>query len=73
MFRLPHLKHVILIGEKTVAPGTHHISDVMDLGSEADRFTVEDVCRSLDPHDPVNILFTSVRCCKYQEFIKTLS
>lgn len=58
--RLPHLKHIIISGKDANAPGTFNFSHVMQMGTSSDLTAVEDVCKSLDPNDAVNIQFTSV-------------
>ena len=57
--RLPELRHVLLLGREGHAPGAWRFDDVAactDPGAHARVAALQDV---LDPHDPVNIQFTS--------------
>ena len=55
---LPHLKHVIQIGG-TARRGWRQFGDVAGLAGDADRAALEEIGKTLDCRDPINIQFTS--------------
>ena len=56
--RLPHLKTVIRMDEGRSA-GMWNFDEVLSLGGPAHRLRLDEISRSLDPDDPINIQFTS--------------
>ena len=55
---VPALRHVIRTGaDKT--PGMHNFDDVMALGAEPGIAALDEISRSLQPEEPINIQFTS--------------
>jgi len=57
--RLPMLQFVIRMGSAR-SPGMLNYDEVMERGGAApDRAALDAVCGALDPHDPINIQFTS--------------
>jgi fatty-acyl-CoA synthase len=55
---LPGLEIVIRLGEASTA-GMLNFADVCDLGSESERTLLHELENGLDPHDVINIQFTS--------------
>lgn len=56
--KLPHLKNVIIIGEKR-HPGMFLWSDILKLGEEVSDAALEERMASLDPQDVINMQYTS--------------
>ncbi len=56
--RLPHLRIVIRMGEERT-PGMYNYAQVLAMAGPAHRARLDDITRSLDPDDPINIQFTS--------------
>lgn len=56
--RLPHLRHVVVMGEGAVA-GAHLFDDIRKLGGPAQQLRLPVLDRALDPDDAINIQFTS--------------
>ena len=56
--KLPHLRHVVLIGGDET-PGTYAFADILARGKAAGRTAVEALAPSLQFDDPINIQFTS--------------
>lgn len=56
--RLPHLKTVIRMGE-AASPGMFNFSNVCEMGGETECRKLEDLSKTLDPSDDINIQFTS--------------
>ena len=57
--RLPALRHVILLGDGDDIPGTWRFDDISDCRDPDAHARVEAMQPLLDPHDPINIQFTS--------------
>mgnify|MGYP001253565057 FL=1 len=55
---LPHLRIVISLAESKQG-GMYRFADVCTMGSDADRSHLQQISAQLDPHDPINIQFTS--------------
>jgi fatty-acyl-CoA synthase len=55
---LPHLQHVIRLGEGHT-PGMHAFEGVCALGDTLDDNVLTEIAPTLDPDDPINIQFTS--------------
>ena len=55
---LPFLKYVVYIGEKNY-PGMYNFKDLYTMGDEYPHEEYEKVNRSLDPHDVINMQYTS--------------
>lgn len=56
--KLPHLTTVICMGDDTPS-GMVGFDDVMTRGSTVDKAILDEISACLDPHDPINIQFTS--------------
>ncbi|UTW54641.1 AMP-binding protein [Kordiimonas sp. SCSIO 12610] len=56
--KLPHLSHVIVMGEGDV-PGCYGFDEISTLESEADHQLLSDIAATLEADDPINIQFTS--------------
>jgi fatty-acyl-CoA synthase len=56
--KLPHLRTIIRMGDERT-PGMHNYAQVLAMASPAHRAMLDDLTRVLDPHDPINIQFTS--------------
>lgn len=56
--KLPHLRHVVLIGGDET-PGTYAFADILARGKAAGHTAVEALAPSLQFDDPINIQFTS--------------
>ena len=56
--RLPDLAMVISLGQ-SASPGMFSFNDVCEVGGDGDYETLRALNASLDPHDPINIQFTS--------------
>ena len=57
--RLPHLKHVIVLGEGLVPARAERFSDFVRRGSTAFKRRLPVLAAALDPDDAINIQFTS--------------
>ena len=57
--RLPSLRHVVLLGQGDPVPGTLRFDDIADCRDPGAHARVEAMQPRLDPHDAVNIQFTS--------------
>ncbi len=55
---LPHLKAVIRVGDEK-SPGMFNFEDVLTMGGDKERGALDAITASLDPHDAINIQFTS--------------
>ncbi|NLE25264.1 MAG: AMP-binding protein [Clostridiaceae bacterium] len=55
---LPFLKHVVYIGEQN-HPGMRNFKDLYTMGDEYPHEEYEKINRSLDPHDVINMQYTS--------------
>lgn len=56
--KLPYLKHVVFIG-KDKHPGMHNFEEIVEMGKTVSDKALEKVQASLNPHDVVNIQYTS--------------
>ena len=56
--RLPHLTTLVHFAD-TDEPGFHRFAEIQALGGPAERARLEELSRSLQPDDPINIQFTS--------------
>ncbi len=56
--KLPHLKTIIKVGKSQV-PGMLNFADVMANGTEKLRDRLDELSKNLNPHDAINIQFTS--------------
>ena len=56
--QLPHLTHVIRLGDEKT-PGTFNFSNICELGGDAEYQQLEKLSETLKPSDPINIQFTS--------------
>lgn len=56
--KLPHLRTVIRMGEDR-SSGMYNFWDIAAMGGPASLKMVDDIGRSLEPNDPINIQFTS--------------
>ena len=56
--RLPHLKHVVIMGDDP-GPGAWSFDRVMTLGGPAQQLRLDQITGSLNPDDAINIQFTS--------------
>jgi fatty-acyl-CoA synthase len=56
--RLPHLRTVIRMGEART-PGMFNYAEVLAMASPALHARLDAITAALDPHDPINIQFTS--------------
>ncbi len=56
--KLPHLKTIIRMGDDRT-PGMFNFSEVCCLGGEQERVSLDDIGKSLDAEDAINIQFTS--------------
>ena len=57
--RLPELRHVLLLGPDGDAPGAWRFDDIAACTDPAAHARVAALQDTLDPHDPINIQFTS--------------
>ncbi len=57
--KLPHLRHVILMGDAPDGTGLWAFDDVASLGGPAQQLRLPQIDQSLQPDDPINIQFTS--------------
>jgi fatty-acyl-CoA synthase len=57
--RLPDLRHVLLLGDGDAVPGAWRFDDVAGCRDPAAHARLADLQPLLDPHDPVNVQFTS--------------
>lgn len=57
--RLPHLRHVILMGAVPEGTGVWSFDDLSRLGGPAQQLRLPQIDRTLQPDDPINIQFTS--------------
>lgn len=57
--KLPHLKHLILMGDAPEEAGIWTFEDVSTLGGPAQQLRLPQIDRTLQPDDPINIQFTS--------------
>ena len=57
--RLPHLKHVIVLGDGPIPPAAMRFSQFTKLAGPAHRNRLAQLSAELDPDDPINIQFTS--------------
>ncbi|NLX63174.1 MAG: AMP-binding protein [Clostridiaceae bacterium] len=55
---LPFLKYVVYIGDKNY-PGMYNFKDLYTMGDEYPQEEYEKIKRSLDPHDVINMQYTS--------------
>ncbi len=56
--RLPYLRTIVQLGDGP-APGCIHFDEMMARGREAGVARLDGITAGLDPHDPINIQFTS--------------
>jgi fatty-acyl-CoA synthase len=56
--KLPYLKNVIVLGEKTY-PGTYSWQDIMERGDDVEEGELDERLSSLSPHDAINMQYTS--------------
>jgi fatty-acyl-CoA synthase len=56
--KLPFLKNVIILGEKSY-PGTYNWKDIMERGKEVEDKELDERLSSLSPHDVINMQYTS--------------
>ncbi|WNF37656.1 AMP-binding protein [Bacillaceae bacterium IKA-2] len=56
--KLPYLKNIIVLGENRY-PGTYSWDDVLDLKDKVSDRELEECMNSLDPHDAINMQYTS--------------
>jgi len=57
--KLPALRHVIVLGDGAAVAGTHRFSDLSDCRDAPALALLDVLQQQLDPHEPVNIQFTS--------------
>ena len=57
--KLPHLRHVIVMGDAPDGGGIWTFEDVSNLGGPAQQLRLPQIDRTLQPDDPINIQFTS--------------
>src|SRR5215831_13229387 len=57
--KLPHLKHVILLGDASAPAGAMRFADFLRLAGPAQHVRLEGIGKTLEPDDAINIQFTS--------------
>ena len=57
--RLPDLRHVIVLGDGDAVPGAWHFDDIAACADPAAHARIDALQPLLDPHDAINIQFTS--------------
>ncbi|MEM6339520.1 MAG: AMP-binding protein [Pseudomonadota bacterium] len=57
--KLPHLRHVIVMGDAPDGGGIWTFEEVSTLGGPAQQLRLPQIDRTLQPDDPINIQFTS--------------
>ena len=57
--KLPHLRHVILMGDVPESTGIWPFDEVAALGGPAQQLRLPQIDKTLQPDDPINIQFTS--------------
>jgi fatty-acyl-CoA synthase len=57
--RLPHLRHVIVLGDAPVPAGALRYGDFLRLAGPGHRARLEGLAAALDPDDAINVQFTS--------------